>query len=294
MDGKKLNAEKPKYPTIQELESDRKGFDALSRILKDHAGINLLPTSKNFTLLSTRVHKVLKKHNLNSYGQFLRVIKSNAEMMTEFIQCMTTNTTHFFREKEHFNVLANHIGEILNMKQSKRNHELRVWCAAASRGDEPYTIAMSLYESIPNINSWNLKFLATDIDANVLEIARQGVYESNQTKEVPSKLLEKYFKVQPLSNGNKYYHVIDKLKQAVTYAEFNLLEPRYPFNKKFDVIFCRNVLIYFDQDTVRGVINKLVDQLSPGGFLFIGHSESGTVRHEKLERIAPAAYRKLP
>jgi len=273
---------------LKKLENDQAGFDRLSLLLKQHAGINLPPTPKNLTLLSTRLRKILRRHGFSTYQQYYQFLRKNPRLVNEFVSYMTTNITQFFRENSHFKVLKDVLPEMLEAKSKAIDFELRIWCAAASTGEEPYSIAMTLIEGISDIVKWDIKFLATDIDSAVLDQAMNGVYREKQIETIPPIILSKYFSIF----GNGRYQVKPNLKSMVQFAEFNLNTNEYPFQKPFDIIFCRNVLTYFDQETAHTVLTKLVSQLRPGGVLFLGHSESGNIKHQSLERFAMAAYKK--
>lgn len=283
--------------SLAELEADHNGFTQLSNLLKQHAGINLPPTPKNFTLLSTRLRKILIKYSLYTYQSYYLLLKQHPHLIAEFISRMTTNTTHFFRENEHFIILKEILPALLKKKTQAHDFELRLWCAAASTGEEPYSIAITLLENIPNLLKWDIKLLASDIDAHVLDKAMSGVYAQTQVAPISPFVLQKYFTVNIQGQGLdrvKYYHVTSQLKDLLHFAEFNLKTELYPFNTSFDIIFCRNVFIYFDQETVLLILDKFTSHLKVGGYLFIGHSESGNIRHTNLKRISHAVYQRIP
>ena len=281
--------------TLTKLQADTKGFQELSVLLREYAGINLTLSAKNHSLMATRMMSVLKTFKLDGYKEFIKLLHSgDARAKHEFVMALTTNTTHFFRENAHFDFLSKQIPLILERKRKSHNLELRVWCSAASTGQEVFTILMSILESGKELlNGFSIKFLATDIDTQVLKKCCEAKYTEKEIEGIPSMLLQKYFK--KISVGNDvYYKVISELQNYVRFAQFNLIDPQYPFKHQFDIIFCRNVLIYFESKQASEVVDKMVNVLSPGGLLFLGHSESGTMKSKKVKTLSHAVYEKLP
>ena len=179
---------------LDKLQADEPGFTKLSALLKEKAGINMVLNDKNLTLMASRLNSVLKKHQLKSYKEYIRAMEENPEkFLPEFIVCLTTNTTQFYREPIHFDYLAKKLPEILERKEQEKNYELRIWCSATSTGQEVYTIMMVLLKHIQNLTKWNIKFLATDIDYEVLQRASSGIYGQNEIGGIPSENLKKYF-----------------------------------------------------------------------------------------------------
>lgn len=271
------------------LQADVEGFRLLSKELKERTGINLPENSKNLSLMASRLHSRIADIGLETYEEYLELLRDDdPELVRDFIQALTTNTTHFFRESRHFDFLREALPGMLRLK--KPGSDLRVWCAAASTGQEPYTIGMTLLETLGPQSGWNLKFLATDIDDSVLRTAINAVYTEKEIGDLNPMLRQKYF--ESAGNGSgRDYRVKQSLRGLIRYANLNLMN-EYPFQHKFDIIFCRNVLIYFDRETVDRVIEKLADALAPGGLLFIGHSETGALRCASLEPVSTAVYRK--
>lgn len=279
------------HKTIEDLQNDHSGFSALSDVLKKLSGINLPLNPKNCCLMACRLAPILRTKNLDSYQRYLQYILSAGDQARqEFVSALTTNTTHFFREPRHFDLLKLKLPELLKIKEKNPNREIRIWCSASSTGQEAYTLAMTLLESIPNISNWNIKFLATDIDQDVLEKASNGIYNSNEVESIPPLYRQKYF--QKVADGGDYYQVKPQLRRIIQFAPFNLLSEKYPFRYPFDIIFCRNVLIYFDLKSSQQVVNKLSAALSLSGYLFLGHSESGAMKSPLLSQIGPASYQK--
>ena len=267
-------------------------FNNLSFILKDLTGINLPLNSKNIALMSSRLRKVLLQLGNISYKDLIVKLEFNDPVAIKlFVNAMTTNTTYFFRENDHFDFLSKNIHKLCSLKIKARENELRIWCAAASSGEEPYTILITLLES-GIAKDIKIKMLATDIDANVIRQAIEAVYSQERVEEVSLIIKQKYF-TKIIKNNLSYYAINQDLKSYIKFGVLNLLENKYPFKHRFDIIFCRNVLIYFDNQTSKMVINKLIDVLNVGGYLFLGHSETMVGQIQGLQRIGPAIYQKV-
>ena len=222
-----------------------------------------------------------------SLTKFLKNDKEGKEL-SRLIDKVTTNHTYFMRESEHFSYFTEEVLPFL--EEHVKTKDLRVWCAASSSGEEPYTLAILIDEFFKRSNNiWNKKLLATDLSLNVLNQAREGIYSADKVTSLPKIWVMNYF--DKLSENS--YQVKAKLKSEVIYRRFNLLEPVFPFKKKFHVVFCRNVMIYFDNNTKETLINKIYDNLEYGGYLFIGHSESINRDKTKFKYIKPAVYRKM-
>ena len=274
--------------------SDKVGFESLSKILLTRTGIFMDPSEKNFSLMSNRLHRVLKKHNCNSYTDFIKIIESgNNEVMDEFLEVLTTNTTNFFREKEHFIFLKKNLPLIEEYLLKEKRNEIRVWCAAASTGEEPYTILMTILEHLGPAPKFTVKMNATDINTQVLEKAREGIYKNEISDNVTADLILKYFE-RNQKNSVDGLQVKEKYRNMIEFSKLNLMSDMYIFPHKFDIIFCRNVLIYFTQKVVEETIIKLSNCLEKKGYLFIGHTESMIGDKHKLKSIIPAVYQHLP
>ncbi|MBP7653612.1 protein-glutamate O-methyltransferase CheR [Candidatus Dependentiae bacterium] len=261
------------------IELNDSDFTYFRNLVYDICGICISADKKE--MLKCRINKRLKDLNLESYKEYKNYIKNNSEEITNFINAVSTNKTDFFREKNHFDFLSEHIKKNINKMK-----DLYIWSAACSTGEEPYSIAMTLNEELydnPNVNSL---ILATDIDTNVLAKAYKGSYKHDQIQGIPRHLLLKYFE----KSGDSY-NIKKNLREVLRFKHLNLIEP-FPFNKKFDFIFCRNVMIYFDSKTQQELVNKFYNMIKPGGYLFIGHSESLTRLNIKFKYIKPAVYQK--
>lgn len=263
-------------------------FNLLAKYIKEYSGIHLKYEKK--TMLQGRLQSLVAEMNMKSFMEFYQFIKNDKEgvVLSKLIDRVTTNHTYFMREAEHFTYFKSEVLPFL--EKTVRNRDLRIWCAASSSGEEPYTIAMLLEDYFGDkALHWDKKLLATDISVNILDTAKRGIYAKERIKTIPKMWAVNYFD----SSGHDMFTVKDKIKNQVIYRRFNLLEPIFPFKRKFHVIFCRNVMIYFDQETKVELINKFYNALEFGGYLFIGHSESVDRNRSQLTYIKPAVYRKL-
>lgn len=275
------------------LQSDQNSFIKLAQFLKERAGINLVLNEKNLTLMASRLIKVFKKRGITSYTEYINILKKNQSAdIGEFISAMTTNTTQFFREADHFDFLRNKLKAIIEQKKREHSNELRIWCSASSTGQEVYTLLMVILDCIADLDSWEIKFLATDIDLNVLKKAATGIYRESEMRGISDIQKSTYF--QRISDGDDIeFQVKANYRNLIRFAPFNLLTEKYPFQFPFDVIFCRNVLIYFDRPTAELVIEKLVHSLGKKGVLFLGHSETGMIKTRLAKAIANGVYTRV-
>ncbi len=276
------------------LQSDNKGFLELSLLLRGYAGINLAPNPKNHSLMATRLMSLMKSHNLVKYGDLIKRLKNGDELLKRnFVQSLTTNTTHFFRENAHFTFLTSCLSEILKKKKAENSREFRIWCGAASTGQEVYSILFTILDFFgDSIKNWDFRFLATDIDLEVLQKASKAVYSEKEMEGVPTLVRQKYFKKSTMG-GNSFFQILRDFQKYVRFAPLNLVDEPYPFKGNFDIVFCRNVLIYFDPQTAHRVVENLLHYVAPGGLLFLGHSESGAMRSKDVKVLSHAVYKKL-
>lgn len=278
---------------FQRLEADEQGFLSLAELLKKASGISLGANPKNKSLMASRLYQVLRDHSLADYQALYREIKKgNKDLEKIFIFSLTTNTTQFFREFGHFDFLREWLPNYFQKKSANFSREMRVWCSAASTGQEPYSILMTLHEILgdPSQMAWDPKFLATDIDLEVLETASRGIYSESLVKDVPAVTLGKFFSKIKEPKGGSAYKVRNRFRDEIRFAPFNLVEFPYRFAHKFDIIFCRNVLIYFEPQVASRVVDELINQLRPGGLLFLGHSESGCHQSKLTNTLSHAVY----
>lgn len=263
-----------------------KEFVSLVSFVKKKYGINL---EKKRVLIEGRLSNMLRERGLTTFQQYMDVLfkDSSGAEVTTLLNRITTNHSFFMREKEHFDFLQSNVLPYLERAHGT-TRDLRIWSAGCSAGQEPYTMAMAIDEYFGAHKSmWDTTILATDISMNVLDKAKKAVYQEENIKDIPAKWRSKYF--VKLNNGD--YQVCDKIRKEVVYRPLNLMEP-FNFKKPFDLIFCRNVMIYFDGPTKEALINKYYNVTSPGGFLFIGHSEVINRETTHYNYIKPAIYQK--
>ncbi|MDP7287706.1 MAG: CheR family methyltransferase, partial [Phycisphaerae bacterium] len=208
--------------------------------------------------------------------------------MTVMLDALSTNLTRFFREKEHFVHLAGHVLPRVADRDRSGKRKLRIWSAGCATGEEPYSIAMTLAESIKDRMLWDIGILATDLSSEVISTASRGVYELKRVGEIPTSWRAKYLDAVR-SGPSVRYRVKESLRSMLHFARLNLMEP-WPMRGEFDVIFCRNVMIYFDKETQSRLVERFARMLAPGGVLFLGHSESLAGVKHKLRYVQPTVY----
>lgn len=271
-------------------------FKKLSRFIHSHAGIKM-PLSK-MGMVESRLRKRLRSLKIprfSDYCDFLFSLEGIEKEMTFFINVITTNKTEFFREPGHFEYLVrNAVPELMAGRGSGINKRLNLWSAACSRGNEAYTIAIVLMEFAERYPGLNFDFfiLATDISTDVLEDARMGIYSHDEIEPVPMDLRKKYF-LKSKDRQKQLVRVIPALRHKVKFRQLNLMDNDFQLREPMDIIFCRNVIIYFDKKTQENLILRLCRYLEPGGYLFMGHSEVLQCGDLPIVSVAPAVYRKI-
>ncbi|QYK01515.1 CheR family methyltransferase [Shewanella psychrotolerans] len=239
-------------------------FEFIRNLAYQESGI-VLPERKQHMVYS-RLSRRVRQLKFSNFSQYCAFIQQHPEEMINFINALTTNLTAFFREQHHFDYLEQHLVPLWKRKSHRR---LRVWSSACSSGEEPYSIAMTLAQHFPPPN-WDLKILATDLDTNVLNKANTGRYNIDSIANLPIRLQKECFEINPRENSAS---IVEQCKKLVHFKQLNLLGD-WPMKGSFDLIFCRNVLIYFDNPTKAKIIEKFRQLLSDDGHLFIGHSET--------------------
>ncbi|NLW87187.1 MAG: protein-glutamate O-methyltransferase CheR [Planctomycetes bacterium] len=272
---------------LEAVELTEGQFNQISELVKRLCGINLHDGKKE--LVKARLSKRLRSLNMRSFNQYLEFIASEngpAEVAA-MLDAVSTNLTFFFRESGHLDYLRDHILPSLSRTEKK----IRIWSAGCSSGEEPYSIGMTLCDALKDIGLWDAKILATDLSTRVLSACRQGVYAQERFRQTPSRLIGEYFEcIQP--RPPRQYRVGPALRRLVTFARLNLME-NWPMKGPFDVIFCRNVMIYFDKPTQARLVERFYDILAKGGILMIGHSESLTGVKHRFQYVQPTIYKKL-
>lgn len=273
-----------KMMSINSIELSSRQFEKVSRIVYRFSGINLKEGKK--ALVRARLMKRIRALKMASLDAYLRYIESDEGVreLGDMIDVMTTNKTGFFREAEHFDFMREKI--LPEIKGSK----MRFWSAACSSGEEPFSLAITLRESISDIDSKDCLILGTDISISMLQKAWEALYVSASVRNLPAAVVRKYF--NKLATGPvPTYQVKDHVRSLVRLAWLNLMGP-WPMTGPFNVIFCRNAMIYFDRETQQKLIKRFWDLLEPGGYLFVGHSEGLLGISHKFIYVQPATYRK--
>lgn len=267
-----------------------KQFDRISNLVKGLAGINLHDGKRE--LVKARLNKRLRGLGLKDFDQYIDYVENDASgtELVCMLDAISTNLTSFFREMPHFEHLSQRILPRIGQQAERTGKRLRVWSAGCSSGEEPYTIAICVNEVLGNLAGWDARILATDLSTRVLERARNGVYTQERVKTISRNILGKYFD-QIQGKPEKLYQVNNRLRSLVHFARLNLMES-WPMRGPFDVIFCRNVMIYFDKPTQGKLVQRYWDLLAPGGTLFIGHSESLTGIRHQFRYVQPTVYEK--
>jgi chemotaxis protein methyltransferase CheR len=264
-------------------------FADFSKLVFDQSGIYLKSEKKE--LLNARLGKRLRKCGFDSFEAYYNhvVNDTSGEEIIQLLDSVSTNFTSFFREKAHFDYLtATVLPELL--KSAAETRKLSFWSAAGSSGEEPYTLAIVINDFFAKNPGWNCSVLATDLSTRVLNIARNGVYDMNRVASLPPEVLKKNF-MKGTGKGSGYAKVKDHIRNMVTFQRFNLMH-RFTWPEPFQVIFCRNVMIYFNKKTQEELVAKFYNCLEPNGYLFIGHSESLSSIKHSFTRVAPTVYRK--
>ncbi|KZX54902.1 chemotaxis protein CheR [Halioglobus sp. HI00S01] len=261
-------------------------FRYISGLIGEHAGIVLTDVKKD--LVYGRLVKRLRAHGMRNFSDYCKLIErdTGGEEFEFFVNSLTTNLTSFFRESHHFDHLRN---EALPELMQKPRRKLRIWSAGCSTGAEAYSIAMVVADMVPA--DWDVKILATDIDTAVLNIAKAGIYEAEfANKGLDSQRLKRWAQRDP-TPGSDRIRIRDELRSMISFLPLNLLEA-WPMKSSFDIIFCRNVVIYFDKLTQVKLFDRIGNQLAPEGFLYIGHSESLNKVSDRFMLIGKTIYRR--
>ncbi len=268
-------------------------FELFRRLIYNKSGISLNSSKKE--LLRTRLRSRLDREGFRSYREYYNFVvrDSTGRALLPLLDDISTNLTSFYREVNHYNFLDEVLPEWIARKQKERDTIFRIWSAGCSTGEEPYTIAFTMLSHLSDrLVSWQLKILASDISTEVLEKASEGVYQLDRLKDVPSQVRKNCFVMMQDTSDRPMVCVHPRIREFITFRRFNLIMERFPFKNQFDFIFCRNVMIYFDKPTQEGLVGKFYRFIKPGGYLFIGHSESLTALKHKFNYIMPTIYRK--
>jgi len=245
-------------------------FNALRALVREHTGISLSDAKRE--LVYGRLSRRLRVLGLESFRDYRSLLKNDpgGREIVEFCNAITTNLTSFFRESHHFDYLRDHVLRAVSSRGP--GQRVRIWSAGCSTGEEPYSIAMTVRESLSDVTRHDLKILATDLDSDVLARGRAGVYGQDRVKGMSAQRISTFFR-EKIEGGQPRYTVSPDLASMITFKQLNLMH-ELPMRGPFDVIFCRNVVIYFDKETQRGLFRRFAQLQRPGDILFLGHSES--------------------
>ncbi len=265
---------------------EKKIFNELRNIVYEHSGINLNKTKE--AMVASRIAKRMRILGITAHGDYLKYLLSDTsgDEISKFLDVISTNVTSFFREHEHFEYLAEKVTDWVRAGQKK----IRIWSAASSTGEEPYTIVMTVLDAAAN-DSIDFKILATDISTRVLAQAQSGEYLDDHMEKVPDHLKKKYFAKKKIADGC-VYTASQTLKRCILFRRLNLSQTPFPMKGNLDAVFCRNVMIYFNNSTRGKLVGEIYRLLKPGGLLFTGHAESLTSLETQFKCLRPSIYQK--
>lgn len=267
-------------------------FQQLSTFIETHCGIKM-PASKKI-MMEARLRKRLRALGMTGFRDYCEYFFSSAGQREELIflvDAMTTNKTEFFREPQHFEHLVRaSLPELVRNSGAGIKRSLGVWSAGCSSGEEPYTLAMVLSEVAAGLPGFRFMILGTDISATMLDMARRAVYSEEKIAPIPLRLRQKYL-LRSKDKGRSLIKIAPELRAHANFRRLNFMDSDFGMREKMDIIFCRNVLIYFDRETQEQLINRFCQYLSPGGFLFLGHSETTNGLNVPLKQVIPTVYR---
>lgn len=261
-------------------------FSRIVSYIRQHYGIDL---SQKRTLVKGRLESYILRNGYSSFDEYMNKVEHDlkGEEAEKIINTLTTNHTYFMREPVHFDYMAKVVLPYLQ-KKLDRTKDIRIWCGASSTGEEPYTLEMIMIDYFGlQKSAWDTTLLATDISTRVLEHAARGVYLKEEVEPLPERWKRRFFRTVSADE----VQVTDELKNQVLYRRFNLMDP-LPFRKKFHVVFLRNVMIYFKDDVKYALVNRIYEHMEPGGYFFIGTTESLDREKVKFQYVQPSIYRK--
>jgi chemotaxis protein methyltransferase CheR len=283
-------------PGPRELEAGMPGadftlsqaeFDRIRELVREHTGISLSDAKRQ--LVYGRLSRRLRALRISGFSEYIELIENGeGDELEEFTNAVTTNLTSFFREPHHFEYLANELLPKL-VTADPGTRRLRIWCCAASTGEEPYSIAMVLREAQSLLAGWDAKLLATDLDSNVLATGAAGIYTADRFQNMSPARVRNWF--HPGADGDRQFTAANELRSLITFKQLNLMH-EWPMKGPFDAIFCRNVIIYFDKATQRALFERMATLQRPGDHLFLGHSETLYRVCDKYDLIGKTIYRR--
>jgi chemotaxis protein methyltransferase CheR len=264
-------------------------FELLQQLIESESGIHIKETKQAF--LVGRLRCRLRVTGLNSFGEYYRYVADSPEERQVMIDRICTHETRFFREPFQFDFLKDEIFPRwrADVDADRRERHIRAWSAGCSTGEEPFSLAMLLRKDLPICEGWRIEIQATDISRHVLKQAASATWPIDRAAEIPEEFLDR-FMLRGVRSSEGQIRAVPELQSMIQFSKLNLNDPHYTFSSKFDLIMCRNVLIYFPQKVRVQAIDRLVDQLAPGGILFVGHAETLHGCAVKLQRLAPTIY----
>ncbi len=278
---------------LQPKTITQKEFLSFQELIYRTSGIWL--SQVKTALLVGRLSKRLRHFGLKSFSEYFRVVSNDPEEFTRMLDAISTNETRFFREPNQFDFLEQQVLPqwIAEAEAGARARKVRVWSAGCSTGQEPYSLAMTLLHHLPPSAGWEIEIVATDLSTQVLEVAKSATWDFAKSSEIPDHYL-KAFMLRGFGDQKGKMKAGNEIRSLIRFFQLNLNGPNYPVSGKFDLIFCRNVLIYFDLETRTKVIQRLIEHLSPDGFLFVGHAESLHTMASVVRRVVPTIYTQIP
>lgn len=262
-------------------------FADLQRLVRNHTGIDLNDSKRE--LVYSRLSRRLRSLGMSSFGDYCRLLHSGVgDEVEQFANVITTNLTSFFRERHHFDFLSRQWLPALKAGDQRR---VRIWSAGCATGEEPYSIAMALSEARLDLSTWDIKILATDLDSASLAQAREGRYDAPRVERLSPRQLAMWFD-ENAEYGARCYRIKRELQELVRFAHLNLMD-KWPMRAPFDLIFCRNVVIYFDQATRRSLFDRFASMQRPGAHLIVGHSENLHRLSDGYRLLGKTIYRRV-
>lgn len=263
-------------------------FKKLSSFLQSETGIKLPEVKK--IMLQSRLYKRLRALEMENFDDYINYAlkKGNEQEIINMIDVVSTNKTDFFREPGHFDFLTNEY--IPYLAEKDKSHHFKIWCAASSSGEEPYTLAITCENAKKKFPGLNYSILATDISTQMLDHGRKGIYSAEKVAQLPMSLKKEYF-LRSVDQKKPTVKVVPKLQSHIMWSRLNLMDDYYTTKDKYDLVICRNVLIYFERHIQEQVINKLCRHLKPGGIFILGHSESIINMNVPLKQLKPTIYK---
>lgn len=262
-------------------------FKLVRKLVYGRTGIDLSENKQE--MVYSRLSRRIRALGMQSFTQYLAFLESadGEQEAGDFVNSMTTNLTRFFRESHHFDYLRNDVlkHRVEQARQKQRDKKIRIWSAGCSSGMEPYTIAMTVAATLPARENWDVQILATDIDTNMLDTGKNGKYRSRDCEGIPAPLMKRF-----VTDDGDHIQMADSLKRMIRFKYLNFMD-EWPVKSKFDVIFCRNVMIYFDKKTQERLVSQFVELLQPDGVLFVGHAEAIVANFSNLRNVGRSSFK---